>query len=696
MNNFHWHGQSPRHLSDTALTAAARTVIAAAARDGGGCENILSALVNTECFAAEILEQNGVLPVSGKRGAGTAKTVPDLSLFTPKARGILLRAANISKTGGGKTGTEHILRACLDDGDNRVCELLTENGVNTENLRGCCTPEAGEDDVLLKYGREMSGGSAVIGRERETSEVMVCLARKSKNNPCLVGEAGVGKTAVAEAVANISGLRVVELDIGLCLAGARYRGDFEERIKAVLTQAEKSGAVLFIDEIHMILGAGAGGADSGGDAANLLKPALARGDIRVIGATTDEEYRRYIEKDPALERRFCPVRVEEPAPALAVKMLEGQVPALEAHHGMAVAKSAAAAAVSLSVRYIANRRLPDKALDLLDTALAYYASKKLPVLTSEHVEVYARDKLGTSTVSPEALESEMKRVVVGQNHAVKTLAQAVTRSRIAGLSGEGRPFGVYLFAGVSGTGKTLLANTLSRLLKCGEPIYFDCTELSSHADVSKLIGSPPGYVGYEDGGGLITAVRRKPYSVVLFDEIEKAHPAVHNLLLQITGQGRCKGADGKSADFTNTYIIMTSNIGASASSVGFNAVNGSAADEVDISKTFRPELAGRLDAVVTFMPHTRDTLSEIARMTLESLCDNLKRESGVTVKINPKVYAALADTACACAQKHGARSLQRALREKFENPLAELLCARPQNTENVVNVKLKRGEIVLS
>ncbi|MDE7230615.1 MAG: ATP-dependent Clp protease ATP-binding subunit, partial [Oscillospiraceae bacterium] len=522
-----------------------------------------------------------------------------------------------------------------------------------------------EFPVLSRYGRELTALARkgaldpVIGRETEIERMVQILLRRSKNNPCLIGDAGVGKTAVAEGfsqrVANgnvppeLLDKRVFEMDLSAMLAGAKYRGDFEERLKNALDEAAANPEViLFIDEIHMIVGTGA--AEGAIDAASILKPLLARGKLCLIGATTTDEYRRYIEKDSALERRFQPINIPQPDEKGAISILNGLRARLEEHHHAVITDRAIKAAVTLSERYLNDRRLPDKAIDLIDEAAAAARLEKLsekPAVFRAVKEKISRERVVvdeedvaravsaiTGIPAPRLSEDESERLshledflrerVIGQDRAVKLVANAVRRGR-AGLRDPGRPIGSFLFLGQTGVGKTELSKALAEGVfgDAKRMIRFDMSEFTERHSISKLIGSPPGYVGYEEQGRLIKEVRSNGYSVVLFDEIEKAHPEVLNILLQILEDGKLTASDGRVADFKNTIVIMTGNVGAEElcrSYVGFGSVKGGSSDVMrTLKKQFRPELLGRIDNVVVFDRLTEDNMEQICLKMLRSV-----------------------------------------------------------------------------
>lgn len=613
----------------------------------------------------------------------------------------------------------------------------------------------------------------VIGREKEISRIIQILSRRSKNNPCLIGEPGVGKTAITEGLAqrivwglvpeNMLDKRVVVLDLSGMVAGSKYRGEFEERIKKVVQEVmNNKGILLFIDELHTIIGAG--GAEGALDASNILKPSLSRGEIQLIGATTIEEYRKYIEKDAALERRFQPVMVEEPSKEEAVEILKGLAPYYEKHHGAVIEESAIEAAVAMSIRYINDRFLPDKAIDLLDEAaskvqLAGYKtpegivqtenhlrriyaakeeavkaqdfdlakelqaeqekaerelnkareryekqcrSKKLVVKTEDIAEVVSEwtkipvKKLAEGESKRLArLEQILHRRVVGQDEAVTAVAKAVKRGRV-GLKDPKRPIGSFLLLGPTGVGKTELSKALAEAVFGNEQsmIRVDMSEYMEKHSVSKLIGSPPGYVGYEEGGQFSEKVRRNPYSVILFDEIEKAHPDVFNILLQVLDDGHITDAQGRKVDFKETIIIMTSNAGAQAivspKKLGFGAVEDEKQDYKrmkegvmeEVKRMFKPEFLNRIDEIIVFHTLNKEEIKKIVGILLKDLVKRCKDQMNITLKVRDSVKELIAKEGF--DPKYGARPLKRAIQNKIEDAMAE----------EILEGKIKEGDEV--
>lgn len=546
----------------------------------------------------------------------------------------------------------------------------------------------------------------VVGRERELNRVVQILSRRTKNNPALIGEPGVGKTAVAEALAqaiadgnvppNLKGKRLLSLDLASMVAGTKYRGEFEERVRNILAELRRAGdVILFLDELHTVVGAGS--AEGAIDAANLLKPALGRGELQVVGATTLAEYRRYIEKDAALERRFQPVTVSEPTAEETLEILRGLRPRYEQHHGLSIPDAALEAAVELAERYLPQRRFPDKAVDLMDEAAAltrttHKGGTPFPWQRSWRGEVtheaVAR-VVGMWTGIPlselttgererlAGLEENLRRAVVGQPRAVHAVAQAVRRGRL-GLRDPRRPAGSFLFLGPTGVGKTQLCRELAKQLFGSEErlLRFDMSEYTDKHTAARLVGAPPGYVGYDDGGVLIEKIRREPYSLVLFDEVEKAHPGVLDLLLQILEEGVLTDGQGRKADFSNAVVVLTSNLGAHklgerAVSLGFDGGNSAARRrEAALSAAkdfFRPEFLGRLDEIVLFDPLDQAAMVSIARDLLAQSAKRLARH-GVTLELPPRAVEALARQAA--GEGAGARPLRRLIARAVEDEAA--------------------------
>lgn len=637
-----------------------------------------------------------------------------------------------------QAGTEHLLLALCEQTDSGACRLMERLSLEVKPLiaalretirleqceqsaaerqtpRGTGRPDRrSKSAVLDRFGKDLTDAARcgrldpVIGRDRETDRLLQILTRRTKNNPCLIGEAGVGKTAIVEGLAQriaegrvpalLADRRVIALDMAALVAGTKYRGDFEERICSVLEEVAASGdVILFIDELHTIMGTGA--AEGAVDAANIMKPRLARGDLQVIGATTIAEYRKTVEKDAALARRFQSILVEEPDAPTASAILRGLVPYYEKHHGIRIAEEAVEAAVQCSVRFFPTRFLPDKAIDLLDESAArlHIAAAEQqgrerprhPTLTREQVRRTAQAMAG---LPPEGTdnagqslalqwEESLRERIIGQEEAVHAVTHALMRSR-AGLRDPRRPVSSFLFLGPSGVGKTELCRALGRTLFGSEDaiIKLDMSEYQEQHTVSRLIGAPPGYVGCEEGGVLTEAVKKRPMSVVVFDEIEKAHPDLCNLLLQILEDGRLTDSQGRLSVFSNTVVILTSNLGAEYLTrprlLGFSqdgtAGDAKAAVMAVLRQRLRPELLGRIEETVLFHPLGAEELCAIAAKLLGEVADRLK-EQEITVEFDPSVAERLAREAK--SPEYGARPLRRALRTLVEDPLTEALLA---------------------
>lgn len=738
--------------------------------------------------------------------------VADAGGYSPRALRVLENAAKeAERFKNEKVGTEHLLIALIKEADCAAVRLLNTLGVNLQRLYVETLTAMGEDVSLHKdefqngklakkknleatptlnqYSRDLTqlakegGLDPVIGREEEMQRVIQILSRRSKNNPCLIGEPGVGKTAVVEGLAQniVSGMvpdsvlnkRVVTLDLSGMVAGSKYRGEFEERIKKVLAEVKKAGNILlFIDELHTIIGAG--GAEGAIDASNILKPSLARGEIQLIGATTIEEYRKYIEKDAALERRFQPVTVEEPDEEQAVAILTGLRPQYEIHHHVKITDEGIRAAVQMSERYINDRNLPDKAIDLMDEAASrvrlgsfktpkqmketeqrireldiileeavrglhlgdakaareekeellkrhakqikkYHkdAEKKEPLVNeneiAEVVSSWTKIPVKKLTADESAklakLEKTLHKRVIGQEEAVSAVAKAVRRGRV-GLKDPNRPIGSFLFLGPTGVGKTEISKALAEAVFGNEQamIRVDMSEYMEKHSVSKMVGSPPGYVGYDEGGQLSEKVRRNPYSVVLFDEIEKAHPDVFNILLQVLDDGHITDAQGRKVDFKNTIIIMTSNAGAqsivSPKHLGF----GSQDDEKqnyeymkqgvmeEVRRIFKPEFLNRIDETIVFHALTKEDMKQIVTLLAKTLVERCRTQMEIELHIRDSVKAYIVETAY--DPKYGARPLRRMIQSKIEDALAEEILAGRIKRGDRVEVGLKKKEIV--
>ncbi len=732
--------------------------------------------------------------------------------YSPRAEAVLESASKeAERFHADEIGTEHLLIAIIKEPDCVASRLLNTLSVNFQKVFADTLVAMGEDVTLYRdefqngrvgkkktnegtptldqYSRDLTEMAEngeldpVIGREHEIQRVIQILSRRTKNNPCLIGEPGVGKTAIAEGIAEriVSGLvpdsvlgkRVVSLDMSGMVAGSKYRGEFEERIKKVIREVSKAGNVLlFIDELHTIIGAG--GAEGAIDASNILKPALARGEVQILGATTIAEYRKYIEKDAALERRFQPVTVEEPTEDATVEILKGLRGKYEAHHHVKISDEALEACARLSARYINDRFLPDKAIDLMDEAAAKVRfgvsnySSELAGLKNEIIEKEneLEDALSASdielarkckeekeilekqlekqnakakreitkknlTVDEDAvadivagwtkipvkklaegeaarlkkLEATLHKRVVGQEEAVTAVAKAVRRGRV-GLKDPGRPIGSFLFLGPTGVGKTEISKALAEAVFGNEQamIRVDMSEYMEKHSVSKMIGSPPGYVGHEDGGQLSEKVRRNPYSVVLFDEIEKAHPDVFNILLQVLDDGHITDSQGRKVDFKNTIIIMTSNAGAQSivepKKLGFlsqddekqnyERMKNSVMEEV--RRIFRPEFLNRIDETIVFRSLNKTDMKQIVTLMLKDLTDRCKKQMGITLIVRDSVKNYIVEKAY--QPKYGARPLRRKIQNEIEDKLAEEILDGKVKKGSKVIVTTKKNEIV--
>ncbi|MCB5549170.1 ATP-dependent Clp protease ATP-binding subunit [Blautia sp. MSK17_66] len=783
-----------------------------------GTEHILVGLLKEqEGTAGKILEEFGVDPEKLETLI-TQLIAPSGVLVAEKSAGYSPRAQKIKeqavkeaeKQKEEQAGTEHLLLAMLRETDCVGTRLLYTMGVNIQKLYSTVLSAAEIDSnstleelqmqkkqkenknsttpTLDQYSRDLTAMAAdgkldpVVGREKEIARLIQILSRRTKNNPCLVGEPGVGKTAIVEGLAQriISGMvpdsvknkRVVVLDLSGMVAGSKYRGEFEERIRNVINEVRSNqGILLFIDELHTIIGAG--GAEGALDASNILKPSLSRGEIQLIGATTLEEYRKYIEKDAALERRFQPVTVEEPSEEETLEILKGLRPYYEQHHGVAIEDSALEAAVKMSVRYINDRFLPDKAIDIIDEAASkvrlggYHVTPEMDVLElklreiqndkekavkaadlsmAKELQAHQREieaeiagykekeerknkrKKISVTESSVAdiisdwtkipvqrltegetrrlarLEKELHKRVIGQDEAVKSVAQAVKRGRV-GLKDPNRPIGSFLFLGPTGVGKTELSKALAEAVFGSEQamIRVDMSEYMEKHSVSKLIGSPPGYVGYDEGGQLSEKVRRNPYSVLLFDEIEKAHPDVFNILLQVLDDGHITDAHGRKVDFKQTIIIMTSNAGAQSiiepKKLGFMSNQDEKQDYdrmksgvmEEVRRLFKPEFLNRIDEIMVFHPLNKSHIKKIVNIMLKKLEKRCREQLEIELKITESVREFLAESGF--DSKYGARPLRRAIQTKLEDPMANALLEGRIKRGETVRIQLRQKEI---
>lgn len=780
-----------------------------------GTEHVLLALLKEkEGLAAQALDHLGVtyeatLTCVQQLIKGDASTdVSGHLSFTPRVKRVLensLREA--MQMGKSYISTEHLLLGIVREGEGTAIDVLRKLGVEGDAIRSSLNdmvgqsavfagatnfdPNAGASDSMLKeFGVDLTKKAKdgkldpVIGRAGEIERVMQILSRRQKNNPLLIGEPGVGKTAIAEGLAQlivadqvpdiIRNMRIVTLDVSALVAGSKYRGEFEERLKKCIKEVEQAGdIILFIDELHTLIGAGA--AEGSIDAAAILKPPLSRGEIQIIGATTLDEYRKHLEKDSAFERRFQTVMVKEPSEEQAVRILEGLRDRYEAHHHVHFTDDALRAAVSLSDRYIQDRFLPDKAIDVLDEAgarmrirnmvlpeevqkiadelrnvrtqkddaIAKQDFKRADILHEKEVELVAKrdearkawEEKNSNTINEVAVEDvadvvsmttgvpvsnlteaetekllRMEQVlherVIGQDEAVTALSKAIRRSR-SGLKDPKRPGGSFIFLGPSGVGKTELSKALAEFLFNSEDalISFDMSEYMEKHSVSRLIGSPPGYVGYDEGGQLTTAVRQRPYSVVLFDEIEKAHPDVFNILLQILEEGRLTDSQGRVVDFRNTVIIMTSNVGAreitATTPLGFtSSANGGMDDKEmkqrvmgEVKKLFRPEFLNRIDEIIVFKSLTEEEIVKIVDLMIADLRERLI-EQNMSINLTPEASRFVAKEGTDLS--FGARPLRRAIQRLIEDPLSEQLLEGRWSSGSVIDVDVEDDKLVFN
>ncbi len=783
-----------------------------------GTEHILAGLLKEGTgVAAEVLTANNVeleallKLIDELVAAGEEVTVADRDGYSPRTQMVLDRAREMAdRFDSERIGTEHLLLAIIKEGDCAASRLLNTMGANPQKLFVDILAAMGEDPAqyreeiqrgrneeatltptLDQYSRDLTAMARagrldpVIGREKETERVIQILCRRGKNNPCLIGEPGVGKTAIVEGIAQslvngnvpdiVADKRLVSLDMSGLVAKSKYRGEFEDRIKKVINEVETAGNVLlFIDELHTIIGAG--GAEGALDASNILKPALARGDVQVIGATTIEEYRKYIEKDAALERRFQPVQVEEPTEEESIEILKGLRKLYEKHHHVQIMDEGVEASVRLSARYVNDRFLPDKAIDLMDEAAAKarlgmmhgsdemmqlnreihqteldmehalqegdiekartwketreslqasreklekknrrVSKNKVPVVGENEIAdvVAGWTKIPVSRLTEseasrlQKLEETLHKRVIGQEEAVSAVSKAVRRGRV-GLKDPKRPIGSFLFLGPTGVGKTEVSKALAEAVFGNEEsmIRVDMSEYMEKHSVSKMIGSPPGYVGHEDGGQLSEKVRRNPFSVILFDEIEKAHPDVFNILLQVLDDGHITDSQGRKVDFKNTIIIMTSNAGAQSiiepKKLGFGAKEDEKQDHErmkasvmeEVKRIFKPEFLNRIDETIVFRALNKDDMKKIIGIMVRDLQKRCKEQLQIDLVVREAAKEYIVEKAY--DRKYGARPLRRKLQDEVEDRLADALIRGEIHTGDRVIVTTKNKEIIVS
>lgn len=783
-----------------------------------GTEHILAGLLKEGTgVAAEVLTANNVeleallKLIDELVAAGEEVTVADRDGYSPRTQMVLDRAREMAdRFDSERIGTEHLLLAIIKEGDCAASRLLNTMGANPQKLFVDILAAMGEDPAqyreeiqrgrneeatltptLDQYSRDLTAMARagrldpVIGREKETERVIQILCRRGKNNPCLIGEPGVGKTAIVEGIAQslvngnvpdiVADKRLVSLDMSGLVAKSKYRGEFEDRIKKVINEVETAGNVLlFIDELHTIIGAG--GAEGALDASNILKPALARGDVQVIGATTIEEYRKYIEKDAALERRFQPVQVEEPTEEESIEILKGLRKLYEKHHHVQITDEGVEASVRLSARYVNDRFLPDKAIDLMDEAAAKarlgmmhgsdemmqlnreihqteldmehalqegdiekartwketrenlqasreklekknrrVSKNKVPVVGENEIAdvVAGWTKIPVSRLTEseasrlQKLEETLHKRVIGQEEAVSAVSKAVRRGRV-GLKDPKRPIGSFLFLGPTGVGKTEVSKALAEAVFGNEEsmIRVDMSEYMEKHSVSKMIGSPPGYVGHEDGGQLSEKVRRNPFSVILFDEIEKAHPDVFNILLQVLDDGHITDSQGRKVDFKNTIIIMTSNAGAQSiiepKKLGFGAKEDEKQDHErmkasvmeEVKRIFKPEFLNRIDETIVFRALNKDDMKKIIGIMVRDLQKRCKEQLQIELVVREAAKESIVEKAY--DRKYGARPLRRKLQDEVEDRLADALIRGKIHTGDRVIVTTKNKEIIVS
>ena len=783
-----------------------------------GTEHILAGLLKEGTgVAAEVLTANNVeleallKLIDELVAAGEEVTVADRDGYSPRTQMVLDRAREMAdRFDSERIGTEHLLLAIIKEGDCAASRLLNTMGANPQKLFVDILAAMGEDPAqyreeiqrgrneeatltptLDQYSRDLTAMARagrldpVIGREKETERVIQILCRRGKNNPCLIGEPGVGKTAIVEGIAQslvngnvpdiVADKRLVSLDMSGLVAKSKYRGEFEDRIKKVINEVETAGNVLlFIDELHTIIGAG--GAEGALDASNILKPALAREDVQVIGATTIEEYRKYIEKDAALERRFQPVQVEEPTEEESIEILKGLRKLYEKHHHVQITDEGVEASVRLSARYVNDRFLPDKAIDLMDEAAAKarlgmmhgsdemmqlnreihqteldmehalqegdiekartlketrenlqasreklekknrrVSKNKVPVVGENEIAdvVAGWTKIPVSRLTEseasrlQKLEETLHKRVIGQEEAVSAVSKAVRRGRV-GLKDPKRPIGSFLFLGPTGVGKTEVSKALAEAVFGNEEsmIRVDMSEYMEKHSVSKMIGSPPGYVGHEDGGQLSEKVRRNPFSVILFDEIEKAHPDVFNILLQVLDDGHITDSQGRKVDFKNTIIIMTSNAGAQSiiepKKLGFGAKEDEKQDHErmkasvmeEVKRIFKPEFLNRIDETIVFRALNKDDMKKIIGIMVRDLQKRCKEQLQIDLVVREAAKESIVEKAY--DRKYGARPLRRKLQDEVEDRLADALIRGEIHAKDRVIVTTKNKEIIVS
>ena len=779
-----------------------------------GTEQVLLGLIGEGTgVAAKTLKTMGVTLKDARvevekiigRGSGfVAVEIP----FTPRAKRVLeLSWDEARQLGHNYIGTEHLLLGLIREGEGVAARVLENLGVDLNKVRSNVIKMLGESKPtptattassssgktktpsLDEFGTDLTLAAQeqrldpVVGREKEIERVIQILARRTKNNPVLIGEPGVGKTAVAEGLAIrivnsevpdiLDGKKVIQLDMGLLVAGTKYRGEFEERLKKIMDEIRQAGnIILIIDEMHTLIGAGA--AEGAIDAANILKPALSRGEIQVIGATTLEEYRKYVEKDSALERRFQPIIIDEPSVDDTIEIIKGLKPKYEEHHKLKISDAAIIAATELSSKYITDRFLPDKAIDIIDEAASKLRiqtsalppegkelEKQLKSIIKQKEEAIRNQEFETAsnlrddeaelkekiremsikwredndenkpTVSAEQvaevvsqmtgipttkitegeserllkLESTLHDRVIGQDQAVVALSKAIRRARV-GLKSPNRPIGSFIFSGPTGVGKTELAKALSEAVFGSEDnmIRIDMSEFMEKHSTAKLIGSPPGYVGYDDGGHLTETIRKKPYSVILFDEIEKAHPDVFNIMLQILDDGRLTDSKGRHVNFKNTIIIMTSNVGASmittTSKLGFSVAEDEQKDKYEklkdtvmeeMKKSFRPEFLNRIDDIIVFAHLSQSEIREIVDLMLNDLFKRLESQN-LKIEVSDEVKDYLGEAGY--SEAYGARPLRRLIQKKIEDGLAEEILSGKYTEGNKIVLNLKDQKIV--